>query len=148
MGKKVEAYECPKCGAVFKTEEEANNCNKCMIGFCPHWGFNIKRSTCDECYEKRATGAGSFMKPVEGKDPKEPGGLEKVVYSGIKCEYRADFLENLGKTKPDAELPEDAKKILEEMKKEAETNKPLSAEEAAKLVREKKGIIGDPHSQT
>ena len=149
MGKKVEAFECDKCGAVYRTQEEVDNCKSCAVGYCPEWKMNIKKKTCDECYEKRATGTGSYMAPKEGADPKEPDGMKKVVYSGTKCEHREEFLRNLGKKKK-TDLPEDTKKILQAMEEERKGIKEsmVSPEEAKELVRKKKGILGDPHSQS
>lgn len=147
---KVEAYNCIRCGAVFRTENEADNCNQCAIAFCPKWGLNVRKTFCDECGTKRATGTGSYMAPVEGKDPKEPGGMQKVVYSGTRCEHREEFLKNLGKKKDNEEVPEDVQNILKAMAEErtrVEESIP-SPEEAKKMVKEGKGIIGDPHSQT
>jgi len=150
MGKKVEAFECDKCGAVYRTQEEVENCKTCAVSFCPEWKMNIKKKTCDECYDKRATGAGSYMAPENGKDPNEPGGMKKVVYSGSKCQYREEFLRNLGETKPKNELPEDAKKILQAMEDERKgrEQEQLSPEDAKELVKKGKGILGDPHSQS
>ena len=148
--KKVDAYACNRCGAVFKTEKEAENCKQCAIAFCPKWGLNVSKIFCDSCAEKRSTGTGSYMAPVEGKDPKEPGGMQKVMYSGTQCEHREEFLKNLGKKKDIKEMPEEVQKILQAMKEErqkVEESIP-SPEEAKKMVKEGKGIIGDPHSQS